>query len=78
MVAWVRSVRDGNSQTGIQWAESTGTGAEDPAWEVPTIACSLQRQLEGIGGLHVEAQATSMVSCSLSSMLLLLLVWNVF
>lgn len=74
MVAWMRSVRDGYSQKSIQWAESARTGAEDPAWEVPTPASSIQRQLEGIGGLHVEAQATSAVACSPLSILLLLLV----
>lgn len=62
MVAWMRSIRNGNSKESIQWAQPARTGVEDLACEVPAIACSVQRQLEGPGGLHAEAQTGGALS----------------
>ena len=63
MVSWMCSVRNGNSQEGIQWTEPARAGIKDPAWQVSAIACSVQWQLEGTGGLHVEAQPAGGESC---------------
>lgn len=62
MVAWMRVVRNGNSQESFQWAKFAGAGPEDSSWQVSPLACTLQRQSEGPGGLHVEAQTTGVPS----------------